>query len=65
MLACLLKQDLSLLFVANHKGSLFSFNMLKDSLFLSNLVRVAKGLMASVFLVLLHIGYDVVHLATA
>ena len=64
MLASLLQQDLSFLFVANHKGSLFGFNMLEDGLLLSDLVSVAKGLVASVFLVLLHIGNDVVHFAT-
>ena len=65
VLARLFKQDLCFLFVANHEGSLFSLNMLKDSLLLSNLIRVAERLVTGVFLVLLHIGNNVVHLPTA
>lgn len=38
--------------------------MLEDGLLLSDLVSVAKGLVAGVLLVLLHIRNDVVHFAT-
>jgi len=62
-LTCVLETLLRFFLVTDHQLRFFSLDLLKCSLLFSNLIGVLEGFLASVFLVLIHLIDDLIHIA--